>query len=91
MNTEEIYSSFKKRLMYRKISNFVMPVGVILILASQVIRMVWVGALGGLIIAAGAALSLVFWKCPSCNNYLSMKYKPDSVTECEHCNTRLRD
>lgn len=91
MSQEKIYLKFNRALKYRKLSRILIPVGVVLVLFSTIIETIWAGPIGGMIVAAGAALSIIFWRCPDCRKPLPPRNGAQSIKSCPYCGTKLQE
>lgn len=62
--------------------------GILVMLLGQGFENILVAVLGLLIIVAGAAIQLIFWRCPSCGRYLGRSTFGD-IEYCPHCGAPL--
>ena len=72
----------------RFVSNVLFGVGILVMLIGQGVENILVAVLGLLIIVAGAAVQLIFWRCPSCGRYLGRSTFGD-IEYCPHCGAPL--
>ncbi len=62
--------------------------GVVIMLIGQGVVNILVALLGLLLITAGLAVQIIFWRCPSCGRYLGRPHL-GSISFCPHCGAPL--
>ena len=70
------------------VSNVLFGAGILVMLLGRGFENILTAVLGLLIIVAGAAVQLIFWRCPSCGRYLGRSTFGD-IEYCPHCGAPL--
>lgn len=68
------------------VTNALAVAGILVMLLGQGVENITVAVLGLLLLVAGLAVQLIFWRCPSCGRYLG---RSSGIAYCPHCGEPL--
>lgn len=89
MSNKEKKDEIIKAEKYRKISTFVLFIGIFLSGAGKTYKSVKLLIVAAILFIISLAIKFIYWRCPYCKKSLSMKVGLNDLNHCPKCGEKL--
>lgn len=90
MNDDEVFKRFSALCYARRIAYVLIIIGVILLSGVSYSNSLTRLIVGIILIASGAIIELIYWRCPVCGKIMPFRETTEKITYCINCGKRLK-